>query len=253
MAIFTAYFDVSGHPDDTDVLSVGGFVANAGQWTRFEKEWKKVLLDYGVSSLHMKQFAHSTGQYASWKGDEPRRRAFLGKLIAVIKKRVRHSFVCSVYMPDYRAVDSVNNIRSVRSPFALAGCTCVRRVRDWAMRKGFDPNELLFAFEDGDADQSNFAQSAFHDYGVNPVFMAKTQSVAFQAADLLAYEHLKANGKVVPHSGVYAMEDLRQPLQSLFTIPNGEDSEDWSLYEKPGITAGFRQLYGTLGKPWVEP
>src|ERR1700729_2721075 len=111
MAMFTVYFDVSGHPDNTDVVSVGGFAANAGQWIRFEKEWKKVLADYGMGSLHMKHFAHSTGEYTSWKGDESRRRAFLSALIVVIKKRVRHSFVSSVYMPDYRAIDKLNTIR----------------------------------------------------------------------------------------------------------------------------------------------
>ena len=253
MGVFTGYFDVSGHPDGTDVLSVGGVVANAGQLARFEKEWKKVLADYGVSSLHMKHFAHSTGEYAAWKGDEGRRIAILSKLIAIIKARVRHSFVCSIYMPDYRAIDKVNGIRAVHSPFALAGCTCIRRMQNWATAKGFDPNKLVFAFEDGDADQSNFAQAARRDHGVNPVFMSKAQAVAFQAADLLAYEHLKANGKVVPASGVYAMEDLRHPLQALYAIPNGEGSEDWCLYEKPEITAGFRDLYAALDKPWVEP
>ena len=122
----------------------------------------------------------------------------------------------------------------------------------WATAKGFDLNQILYAFEDGDADQSNFVQCAIHDFGVNPVFMPKTQTVAFQAADLLAYEHLKANGKIVPNSGVYGMEDLRQPLQALASIPNGEDGEDWGIHEKPEMVAGFKQVYAYLGKTWIE-
>lgn len=251
MASFTTYFDVSGHPDNTDVLSVAGFIANTGQWTRFEKEWKKVLADYGVSSLHMRAFAHSTEEFKSWKGDEGKRRAFLSELISVLVPRVRHSFVSSVYLPDYRAIDKVNSVRSVRSPFALAGCTCIGKVRDWATIKGLDLTQIEFVFEDGDEDQWNFAQCAFHDFKVNPSFLSKAQSAAFQAADLLAYEHLKANIKIVPNSGVYALEDLRQPLQKLNAVPHGEDGEDWGIHEKPKMEEGFKQLFAHLGKPWI--
>jgi hypothetical protein len=251
MAIFTAYFDVSGHPDSTDVLSVAGFIANTGQWTRFEKEWKKVLANYGVLSLHMRSFAHSTEEFTSWKGDEDKRRAFLSALINVLVPRVRHSFVSSVYLPDYRAIDKVNSIRSLRSPFALAGCTCIGKVMDWATAKGFDTSKLAFVFEDGDEDKLNFAQCAFHDFNVNPIFLNKAQSVAFQAADLLAYEHLKANIKIIPNSGLYALEDLRKPLQTLDTIPHGANGEDWGIHEKPQMKDGFKKLFAHLGQPWV--
>ena len=80
----------------------------------------------------------------------------------------------------------------------------------------------------------------------------KAQSVAFQAADLLAYEHLKANIKIVPNSGVYALEDLRQPLQKLNAIPHGQDGEDWGIHEKPQMEEGFKQLFAHLGKPWIS-
>lgn len=250
MAMFTVYFDVSGHPDGTDVLSVAGFIANAGQWKRFEKKWKKVLADFGVSSLHMKDFAHSNGEFKSWKGNENRRRAFLSALICVIKERVRHSFAASVYLPDYRAIDAVSHIREVRSPFAMAGCTAIQHVRNWAIEKGFSMDNILLVFEDGDADKANFFQAAVHDFGVNPVFMKKEQSSAFQAADLLAYEHLKANLKVVPNSGVYALEDLRQPLQLLNRIPNGIAGKDWSIQEKAELEATLRELWPRLGLEW---
>ena len=250
VAMFTAYFDVSGHPADTDVLSVAGFIAHASQWTLFEKRWQKVLDRYGVSSLHMKDFAHSTGEFKAWKNDANKRRAFLSALIGTVKRTARHSFASSLYMPAYRAIDSVHKIRAVRTPLAFAGCTVLQNARNWALETGLDLNQILFVFEDGDADKTNFFQSAVHDVGITPNFMTKIQSHAFQAADLLAYEHLKANLKVVPNSGVYEMEDLRQPFQALYEIPNGEGGKDWSVIEQAELEQTIKELWPKLGLTW---
>ncbi|HXX17022.1 MAG TPA: hypothetical protein VEJ47_19125 [Candidatus Eremiobacteraceae bacterium] len=93
--MFSAYFDASGHPNNTSVLAVAGFIADADQWIEFDRNWKEVLNrpDFGISSLHMKDFCHSTGEFAAWRNDEQRRRAFLSALIEIIKIRVRHSFM----------------------------------------------------------------------------------------------------------------------------------------------------------------
>lgn len=245
--MFTAYFDASGHPDGTDVLSVAGFIAHASQWVLFESRWEKVLAKFGVSSLHMKDFAHSTGKYKTWKGDETKRRAFLSALIRIIQKTARHSFASSLYLPDYRAIDSAHNIRAVRTPLAIVGNTVLQNARNWAIETKLDLNDILFVFEDGDADKTNFLQAAVNDVGITPHFLKKSQSAAFQAADLLAYEHLKANTKVIPESGVYGMEDLRQPFQKLYEIPNGEGSKDWSTIERAELEQTLAQLWPRLG------
>jgi len=250
MAMFTCYFDVGGHPDNTDVLSVAGFIANVGQWIRFEKEWKKVLAEFGVSSLHMRTFAHSRGEFSSWKGDENKRRAFLAALIRVIKRRVRHSFASSVYLVHYQEIDAIHHIRKVRSPLAMAGCTCIQHVRNWALTKKFDLNQILFIFEDGDVEKANLSQAVVHDFGIHLTFMNKEQCAAFQAADLLAYEHLKANRMIVPEPGVYALGDLRQPLQALNLIPHGMTGEDWAVQEKPELERTLKELWPKLGLNW---
>ena len=60
--------------------------------------------------------------------------------------------------------------------------------------------------------------------------------VAFQAADLLAYENFRANQKVLPHPGVFSLEDLRHPLQELLRVPNGgELATDWGTTDKPHL------------------
>lgn len=78
MSIFTVYCDASGHPDGTKVLAVAGFIAAVDQWLEFERNWKETLeKKVGVSSLHMKNFAHSSSEFSDWKGNEAKRRDFL--------------------------------------------------------------------------------------------------------------------------------------------------------------------------------
>src|SRR5437870_595584 len=106
MRRFTGYFDGSGSPDDTIAVVVAGFVATAEQWIEFERNWNDCLRDFEVSSLHMRHFAHSRGEFAAWKGNEEKRRRFLGRLISIIRIRVWHSFASAVVMEDYRNVDA---------------------------------------------------------------------------------------------------------------------------------------------------
>jgi hypothetical protein len=74
--MFTAYFDGSGSPDDTQVLAVAGFIASTEQWVEFERNWEEVLSRFDAPPLHMRHFAHSIKEFADWKGDEDRRRFF---------------------------------------------------------------------------------------------------------------------------------------------------------------------------------
>ena len=78
------------------LVVVAGFIATAEQWTAFEHDWRHILSMFGVSSLHMRHFAHSLGEYSSWKGDENRRKDFLSRLIGITKIRAQHSFAIAL-------------------------------------------------------------------------------------------------------------------------------------------------------------
>jgi hypothetical protein len=80
------------------------------------------------------------------EGDETKRQAFLSALIRVIKRTARHSFANSLYLPDYRAIDSVHNIRAVRTRLAIVGNTVLQNARNWAIESGLNVNDILFVF-----------------------------------------------------------------------------------------------------------
>ncbi len=242
MAKFTIYLDASGNPD-TEVLCIAGFVATAEQWIRIELLWKRVLAKYEVTELHMKWFAHSSREYSLWKGDEKKRAAFLSELIAVIQSRVRHSFACSIYMPDYRQANTADEIRSIMSPLALVGGSLVRRVQAWADHVKSPQEKLLFMIEDGDIDKGNLMRWVKQYCGVDLIPMKKSKSVAFQAADLLAYEHYKFGKKALkPVPEISSRSEVRKSLMALTSIACGKNMSDWNTLSGAKLVSDLELL-----------
>jgi hypothetical protein len=237
MATFTAYFDASGSPSDpgTPVLAVAGFISTDEQWIYFERNWKEVCDHFGVSALHMRDFAHSKKEFKNWLGDTERRNRFMERLISVIRTRVRNSFASVVVLKDYAEMS--NSYRGFRmTPYTLNASTCVDKVKRWAKRNNIN-DSIAYVFEDGDADQGEFAQQAMRYLNINPIFLAKSETPAFQAADLLAYEYLKGNRKIYESGlGSLYITDLRQALRELEKIPNGEDADDWGVHDRESMT-----------------
>jgi hypothetical protein len=237
MTKFIAYFDGSGSPDETIAVVVAGFVAPAEQRIEFERNWNDCLTDFSVSSLHMRDFAHSRGDFTAWKGDEDKRRRFLGRLISIIKVRVWHTFASAVIMEDYRKVDAKFCFHEFSKPFALAGGTCVAKVYRWAKRWCKVGDELAIVFEDGDKDKGDLMRAVKKHFDLTPSFLAKEKSVGFQAADLLAYEHLQANAKIRRSETGRVFEDqLRRPIMELSTIPGGRGDNDWGFHMEDDMT-----------------
>lgn len=178
-------------------------IRTRAKWRRFEKEWQAILDREGVTALHMKEFAHSTGEFKAWKGDENRRRTFLADLARVIKRRTNRDFSISVFMDAYRAINSTYQFEEhVGNPYAFAAWQAILRVRRFLKRRHGDEGASLYVFEKGDAGQSQLSE-VLSKNGINlivePIFMekswqedgAKRYSLPLQAADYLAYESTK--------------------------------------------------------------
>lgn len=80
---YTAYMDETGHAADDAQRFCGmaGFLAPADRWEVFEGKWKQVLVDFKIPYFHMKEFAHSEGVFAGWRGKELKRRKLFGTLL----------------------------------------------------------------------------------------------------------------------------------------------------------------------------
>lgn len=229
---YTVYLDSSGTPDQDAAVVVAGFVAEDHQWLEFDRNWTDTLKLFEVSSLHMREFAHSLGEFTTWKGDNHKRARYLKSLISHLTLRARHSFVSSVMMKDYQDVDSRYQLHEFSTPLALTGCTCVNKVWNWADKWGIDRATITYVFEDGDKDKGDLTKRMNQHFKINPKFKSKEDCIAFQAADLLAYEHLLANRKIYEvGAGVLGIEDLRRSLQALQSIPHGGEGIDWGVHD----------------------
>ncbi len=249
MAAFTAYFDASGSPDDPNchALTVAGFIASAEQWLSFDKAWKKVLRRYGVGALHMKHFAHSQGEFRSWKGDTVTRNAFMSELITVLQRKVRHSFTSTVDLKDYRQNDEKHHIRDICSPFAIGGMQVTRGLMKLTESMRLPKEHLLLLFEDGDIDKGNMETWVSGTYGIKPRFEGKAQVKAFEACDLLAYEAFQVTRKVFPEPGVYGLEDLRKSFQRLADIPHVvADTDTWGIVHNPDMETSIHKMFAAM-------
>ena len=43
---YTVYSDASGHPADSPIVVVAGFVSTVKKWLRFESQWSRLLQDF---------------------------------------------------------------------------------------------------------------------------------------------------------------------------------------------------------------
>jgi hypothetical protein len=192
MVIFSAYFDASGHPDQSDVLTVAGYAAAVDSWIRFDKEWQGILEPEGVTSFHMTDFVSGKGEFTSWKGKEPekveRRRHFVEQLTCCLQRNYAKFFRASLFIPDYERVNQEFMLaESIGLPYATCCCLVTFAVREWASDLGA-LDTLLYFFEDGDKDKGNFEEMHRAIYRKNPKFLDKTEAIAFQAADLNAWK-----------------------------------------------------------------
>jgi hypothetical protein len=117
-------------------------------------------------------------------------------------------------------------------PYAIAGVTCVSKAKEWAKQHNIDENFIAYFFEDGDKDKGNMIEHMKQAHGFEPFFLPKEKSVAFQAADLLAYEHLLANTKLFKLGpGSVSFREFRHPFRQLDKIPHGKKGEHWGVHQ----------------------
>jgi uncharacterized protein DUF3800 len=234
MTKYTVFFDESG---DQHIKVFAGFVAANDQWERFEKEWHDVLRRFEAPPLHMRTFAHSINEFATWKGDEQRRIRFLEALMGVIRIRTRTSFATAVLINGFEDVaNQYPDIREQYTPFGIAANSSIVKVVRWADRSQIPRADVALMFEDGATDKKAFVREAKEHLGVEitSAFAKKAEYAAFQAADLLAFEYLLSNRRIAAAGSVF-FDELRKPLQTLLNREPESAAAQWGIHDREMI------------------
>lgn len=187
----TLYADASGKKEDK-LLVVGGFISTGEKWKLFETEWNLVLREVGIEYFHMVEFAHSTKQFKyGWKGNEPKRKELLDRLINIIADRAEFGVGAGVLAGVYREVDSIYQLHERFNPYPLCGVTCVDQAVQFGDRQ-YNGSPIEFVFECGDEDHGQLiAEVKRFTGGQLPIFRCKKKIAPLQAADFTAYEQFK--------------------------------------------------------------
>lgn len=201
MLNLTSYTDETGHPDDPKVEYVGmaGFVAPRGAWELFESGWNDLLKNAGlVAPFHMIDFAHSNGQFRSWKGNEETRRAFLGRALNLIVETGATPVGAVVSTSSFKTL-TLEQQSHFNDPYYLAFQNCTRGIAIQAVFE--EPQEkvaMIYSYNPeyglnngGRAEQLWYAIKAGWDHGNRMGSYATgipSDHSALQAADLFAYE-----------------------------------------------------------------
>ncbi len=215
MAMFSAYFDASGHPGQGGALTVAGYVSRVAKWKRFDVGWKAILDRENVSQFHMTDFASSFGEYCEWRGQTERRKTFTADLFQCIKKNTNKAFRTTVILADYIKADRQWCLKeSIGTPYALCSCICLHHLELWAGKRDAINNVLCF-FEDGDKDKGDFQARAYFYSTICPEFLSKKNCSAFQAADLAGWKARIATQNAVrnpsdPNGGKNRLRSVQQ-------------------------------------------
>jgi len=201
MLNLTSYMDETGHSDDPTLEYVGmaGFVAPFGAWEVFETGWGDLLRNAGLhEAFHMKEFAHSQGQFTSWKGKEEDRRAFLGRALTLITATGGTPIGAIVSLSAFRSLTKLQQ-SSFLDPYYLAFQTCTRGAAIEAVfEEAPEKVAMVYAYHDeygtnsgGRAEKLWHAIKKHYDHGHRMGSYASStpdKSSPLQAADLFAYE-----------------------------------------------------------------
>ena len=155
LAMFTAYFDVSG-TKNARLLTMAGYVSNAKKWKKFEQRWKEIIDREGVKQFHMTDCVSFAGEFANWREHPDRRKRLINELLDCARKYTNKRFSATVIMEDYNRVDSEYKLHEYYGyPYSLCATSCIEHVRTWAKNRKIR-DRITYVFEDGDERRGNF-------------------------------------------------------------------------------------------------
>ena len=199
MLNLTSYMDETGHSDDPllEYVGMAGFVAPFGVWEVFETGWSDLLQNAGLREpFHMKDFAHSRGQFKTWSGREELRQSFLGSAMKLIVETGATPIGAIVSLTAFRSLTEAQQ-SSFLDPYYIVFQTCTRGAAIEAIFE--DPEETVAMVYSHQPEYgaraaqlwSAMKKSYEHRGRMRSYSSATPANVgALQAADLFAYELL---------------------------------------------------------------
>jgi hypothetical protein len=195
MAMYSAHFDESEHPDSGKHLIVAGCLASVEQWVHFEREWLEVISPFGATVFHAVDFERGKPPFDGINNSQ--KREIADRLAGIIVRRCERIFSFQLDLVRYRKMNEKWVFaESYGYPYPLCARSCIGGVEAWAGRYSIPMKDVLVFFEDGAKHKGQLEWIAERD-GLNvPIFRKKTELVPLQAGDFMAWHFAQiADGK----------------------------------------------------------
>ena len=221
VAALWAYFDESGHAKDArvSVFALGGCVSSVERWRSLIPDWTDTLTEFSVSALHMKDFAHNKGEFASWNEDT--RQAFLARLVGLMTRDIAAYIGEAMALPEEWRQRPDELRTRLKDPYHGCLIFCMRTLIDYSAHTGNFPKvNVVLAHHPEHSGWANILfQTMREETGGNRFgslsFDNPKELVPLQAADLVAYELQHYLSDTKPKG-----REKRWPLEQLLTKPN---------------------------------
>lgn len=211
-----AYFDESERMGG--VFCVAGFLFDAAQARRFTKEWSQLFSEY-AGGLHMRHFLHGRGAFAGTTVDQRDRLLF--ESVKIINKTITAAFAVSCNLHEVELL-APKWIRGFSRAYPVCCHLVMIAAGQFLEESGRGFERITYIFESGHKDQSE-ADDHIRNAVLNPDvknaykylghdFLAKSDAVPLQAADLLAWEWTKFRDETLEQR----IRPLRGSLRALF-------------------------------------
>jgi hypothetical protein len=219
-----AYLDDSGDSADPaeKICCIAGLACLESKLSEFEEQWDKVLAEFKVPYLHMKEFAHSAPKspFADWKGDEEKRRNFISKLLDVLEPYAIGVSGATVPISEWHKLDA-DRKEQLQDPYFM--CLQETLVQSAALTEMFrDRMDVIFSDQSEDKGKAYKLYSHIHEN--HPIgrslssfsFASFKDKTILQAADLIAFEVRRFGADLeIPEA-----TPLRAPMKRLFKMYN---------------------------------
>jgi hypothetical protein len=196
MLMLQLYLDDSGTDDEAPVVTLGGYLASAAGWERFEHFAAPMLLEEGIRDcLHAVAFHHTDGDFEQWDGH--RKSRFVRRLYAELaaSKAIGMTFSARKRVYDDRRAELNVNHQISAYGFCFGGLINAMARKDWG-RDALVEHGCALLIESGNKHEGDIRRS-FHELSKkydlfrqmfpSLSFVDKRSSVAIQMADFLAY------------------------------------------------------------------
>lgn len=260
----TAYMDESGASSDSDFVCIGGLVAAGEAWEMLEYEWREALEEFEITDFHMKFYAHSSGQYKKWKGDQERRNEVYGRFMRLVYDAQAMPFGAVVPMVAWRKWSKTAQ-DAMRDPYFICLQYCIDAAAHRAELIGLPRDETIAAVfsrnRPFEAMAGNYwtgikNASPWGDRLGNYIFDDAKRVGALQAADIVAYEIRKYHEDLIkrpgtePRWGYQRILALSERIMGLIMIKyyGEEDLEKFGRWIEEDVQREREELRSKRGR-----